>query len=247
MSEHHDELDPELARYVEAFRAVEQPTPATAARNLAALRSTLGRRASRRWLPWVVGGAALAAAGAAAWFVGSAQTAVLARHGAEGEQAPFARPPSTHQAVTPTPAEPPRALAAPPTPPSPATTPTTSRSVDASSDTGTRAKRAKAPAAPDSVADDAPDTTLAEETRLWRAVQSHLAAGSPSEALASIEVWKRRFGSGRFVDERTLLEARALCEAGRHKESRALRDAFVTARPSSPLATRMRGICNADP
>ena len=84
---------------------------------------------------------------------------------------------------------------------------------------------------------------LAEETRLLRAADAATRAGDPSRALALLEEHARRFPGGVLGEERDAERVLALCAAGRTADARAAAQRFLSARPSSALAGRVRSSC----
>lgn len=240
-----DELDPAVARYVDAFDRAERPTAAAADRSWAAIAAATAEpvvipvRAWRR--PWVIATMTLAAAAAVALLasnlVGRTELAQAPR---PTEAVDRAAAPEPREAIVRAPAaELPSTTVAPPAP-APTPDAVVPAPVDDPRDRPTRRER------PAAVAEPTVDNALAEETRLWRLAQSELASGDTAAALAAIARWTERFPTAQFAAERSLLHARALCAAGRQTEARTVRDAFVARHPAAPLAARMRKVCTTE-
>jgi len=75
-----------------------------------------------------------------------------------------------------------------------------------------------------------------EELALVRSMEAALAQGQPSRALELAGSHPRRFPEGRFVQERWLLEVRALCDMQRPEEAELRAEALVRANPTSRAA-----------
>jgi hypothetical protein len=83
------------------------------------------------------------------------------------------------------------------------------------------------------------------EMRLLADAQVALAGGQPTRALALLEEHARRFPAGVLLEERLAARVAALCAVGRAVDARQEADAFLLARPRSPLADRVRAPCAA--
>lgn len=99
-----------------------------------------------------------------------------------------------------------------------------------------------APAAPPTV--DAP--TLADEVRALGAARASLRAGAPAGALDTLDAYARRHPGGSLRDEADALRVRALCDAGRRDDARAVATSLLTRAPHSPLAPTVRRSCVFD-
>lgn len=236
-----DDLDPRVGPYVEAFARVERPSAATVARSWSAIEAATATMPVVGWRrPWVIATAVLAAAAAIALvttrFVGQADVS----QDPPQTQAPWSRP-----AAPPREAEPPavRAAELPAAVPA-AEVPIAPPRVDEPAPRARPVRRDRAPADEGGAVEPPPvDDSLAAETRLWATAQKELGGGRNDSALATIATWTKQFPTGRFTDERTLLKARALCNAGDRARARELRDTFIARHPTAPLAARMREVC----
>ncbi len=94
------------------------------------------------------------------------------------------------------------------------------------------------PAPADSMA--TPASTLEAELALLRAAK---AAGSPTDALVSLEQHRRDFPHGILADERDALRIDSLCALDRRTEARSAAKRFLAERPDSPLRARVRDAC----
>lgn len=100
-------------------------------------------------------------------------------------------------------------------------------------------KSRAAPAAPT----DPPASDLAEETRLLARARARLRAGSPSDALAPLSEHARRYPQGQLTEDRMVLRAQALCDAGKTKAGRQEASALRKAFPSSSHLPRVDRSC----
>lgn len=108
-----------------------------------------------------------------------------------------------------------------------------------------RARAAKAPAvSPDAHPKTAPtESPIVAEARSIRRIRAALRDGRGKAALGRIAEHERAFPDGALADELAVLEADALCLAGRAVEARKAAADFVRRRAASPLAARARRIC----
>ncbi len=88
-----------------------------------------------------------------------------------------------------------------------------------------------------------PASDLAEETRLLARARARLRAGSPDEALAPLGEHARRFPKGQLAEDRMVLRAQALCEAGKREDGRKAVAALRKAFPSSSHLPRVQRAC----
>jgi hypothetical protein len=82
-----------------------------------------------------------------------------------------------------------------------------------------------------------------EEVRLLSQAHAALRSGRPREALAKLSEHERRFPNSRLAEARQVARMIGLCDSGRRALARAEARAFLAARPTSPLANRVRSIC----
>lgn len=68
-------------------------------------------------------------------------------------------------------------------------------------------------------------------------------ADDPAIALQHLEEHARRFPHGVMEEEREAARIVALCQVGRADEARTLAARFLSERPTSPLAARVRAAC----
>lgn len=132
----------------------------------------------------------------------------------------------------------PRAPAAPPLPPmdAPAVV------VDAPSVAPVRAPgKRRVAVAPAPVIESA--SALKEETALLAGANAALGRGDVKRALALLDDYDRRPGSGVLAEERTVSGILASCAAGRVAAARTQAQSFRARWPRSPLAARVDGSC----
>lgn len=84
---------------------------------------------------------------------------------------------------------------------------------------------------------------VAAELALIRASDQLLRDGKASEALAKLDEHARRFPAGALAEERSASRIFVLCALGRTTEAKSAAKAFLTSRPHSPHAARVRGSC----
>lgn len=89
----------------------------------------------------------------------------------------------------------------------------------------------------------APASTLDQEVLLLKRARLAERAGNPSEALAILAEHAKAFPNGKLAESRDAARVIALCEAGQREASRAAAARFLAARPNSPFANRVRGVC----
>ncbi len=78
-----------------------------------------------------------------------------------------------------------------------------------------------------------------------RPAQAALGAGDPARALVLLEQYVQAFPAGRLHEEYLALRAIARCSAGPPPAGRDEAAAFLSARPRSMFAERVRGACDA--
>jgi hypothetical protein len=101
------------------------------------------------------------------------------------------------------------------------------------------------PEAPQSAAPAAGEDRMAryqEEARLVREVDQALRRGQASEALRLLGELNQRFPGGLLVEEREVLSIEALARGGQQEQARSRAEAFLTRRPTSPFAGRLRAL-----
>lgn len=185
------------------------------------------------WLKIVLGvllGGAVAAIGysVTAEPEDPAPTAAVQSDAAEDPASP--EPPAAPAAAE-SPAEPPAVMVAPAVKPPPDPPPATVQQP---------AKKARA--AP-SKGTTPPASDLAEETRLLARARARLRAGSPNDALAPLAEHQTRFPDGQLTEDRMVLRAQALCEAGDRPSGRKAAAALRKAFPASSHLPRVDRTC----
>jgi RNA polymerase sigma-70 factor (ECF subfamily) len=89
-------------------------------------------------------------------------------------------------------------------------------------------------------AKEAPQSALAEESRLLELARRDLREGDPESALRVLEEARARFSTGAHEPERRALSVEARFAHGEHEAAVKEANAFLEAHPSSPLAQRVR-------
>jgi hypothetical protein len=97
--------------------------------------------------------------------------------------------------------------------------------------------------AEESPAEAPPTSTLDREMQLLKRAQVAQAAGRPSEALSILGEHASQFPNGKLAESREVARVIALCQAGQAQASRSAAERFLAARPNSPFASRVRGVC----
>ena len=93
----------------------------------------------------------------------------------------------------------------------------------------------------------APIPDLAADTRLLREAKAALNEGDPRRAQTLLQEHERTFSQPAQPDLRTAVWIETLCALGREDDARAKARALLTARPSTPLAGRIRDSCVGQP
>jgi hypothetical protein len=93
--------------------------------------------------------------------------------------------------------------------------------------------------------DDAQVQALRAEIQLIGQARAALRDDRPREALRLLARHARTFPQGEMQEERMVLRAAALCEAGQVEASRRSVAMFLRTHPRSPLAANVRRICRA--
>lgn len=82
--------------------------------------------------------------------------------------------------------------------------------------------------------------SLEDELRAVDEARAAFVDNNPTLALERVDSYRRRFPSGRFLDEAEALEIQSLVALGRSEEARLRADRFLATRPASPYAQRVR-------
>jgi TolA-binding protein len=90
---------------------------------------------------------------------------------------------------------------------------------------------AEAPAAPPS---------LAEEMKSAEAIRAAAREGRTADAIRLLDEHDARFPTGALAEETLVLRIETFAKAGRASEAKALAAKFITERPKSPYAPRVR-------
>jgi hypothetical protein len=88
-----------------------------------------------------------------------------------------------------------------------------------------------------------PGRSLDEEVKLLQSAYASLRARQPERALAQLAEHTWRFPRGELAESRDVARILALCRAGKSEASRAEAARFLSERPHSPFAARVRSIC----
>ena len=84
--------------------------------------------------------------------------------------------------------------------------------------------------------------TFAEELALVTSARSALEGGDPAGCLAALKRYDDRFGNGTFADEADVLRMEAHAAAGNREIAMAAARRFLSTRPKSPYAARVRSL-----
>lgn len=109
----------------------------------------------------------------------------------------------------------------------------------------TKASSAVAPSAPTEPELKTRESSLESETLLLRHAQELLQAGNASRALSLLDEHARSYPHGALVEERGAQRIFALCALGSPARARSEAAIFLSERPNSPLAPRVRTSCIA--
>jgi hypothetical protein len=90
-----------------------------------------------------------------------------------------------------------------------------------------------------------PADMIDEEVRLLSQAHAALRSGRPRDALGKLKEHADSFPNSKLAEARQVARMIALCDSGRRATARAEAQAFLAARPRSPLANRVRSICAA--
>ena len=82
--------------------------------------------------------------------------------------------------------------------------------------------------------------SLADEMKSAEAIRSASREGRSADALRLLDEHDARFPNGALAEEALVLRIEAFAKAGRASEAKALADKFLTERPKSPYAPRVR-------
>jgi hypothetical protein len=86
-----------------------------------------------------------------------------------------------------------------------------------------------------------PSSTLEAELALMKEARE---AVSPATKLAALERHRDQFSAGVLADEREVLRVETLCALGRTAEAEVIAAAFIAAKPSNPLRSRVEPACS---
>jgi hypothetical protein len=89
--------------------------------------------------------------------------------------------------------------------------------------------------------------SLDDETRLIGAADAALRAGDGASALLRLDEHARSFPDGVLAEERSAERVLALCALGRDADARTEADRFLSDRPRTPLAAKVRASCGGRP
>jgi len=89
-------------------------------------------------------------------------------------------------------------------------------------------------------------TTVDAEAALLRSADTELKAGRADHALALLDRHATQFSNGVLTEEREAERVVVLCALGRKQEARDAAAAFLTTRPRSPQAARIRASCGGN-
>jgi hypothetical protein len=90
-----------------------------------------------------------------------------------------------------------------------------------------------------------PADMIDEEVRLLSQAHAAIRAGRPREALSKLREHGEAFPNSKLEEARQVARMIALCDSGKRAAARAEARVFLSARPRSPLANRVRSICAA--
>ena len=90
-----------------------------------------------------------------------------------------------------------------------------------------------------------PADMIDEEVRLLSQAHAAIRAGRPRDALSKLREHAESFPNSKLEEARQVARMIALCDSGRRAAARAEARVFLSARPRSPLANRVRSICAA--
>jgi hypothetical protein len=93
--------------------------------------------------------------------------------------------------------------------------------------------------------DAVPADMIDEEVRLLSQAHAALRSGRPRDALGKLREHAESFPNSKLAEARQVARMIALCDSGRRAAARAEAQAFLSERPRSPLANRVRSICVA--
>jgi len=159
---------------------------------------------------------------------------------ASSARAPARVEPAAEPVASPAQQAQPPAAAAPPDPsPAPPPTPAVVQPPEDPSPRRARAEPAESAPAPAPT----PASNLAEETRLLAAARARLRVSSPSGALVPLGEHARRFPQGQLTEDRMVLRAQALCEAGDRAAGRQQAASLRKAFPESSHLPRVDRAC----
>lgn len=86
----------------------------------------------------------------------------------------------------------------------------------------------------------APPASLADEMKSAEAIRSASREGRAADAIRLLDEHDARFPNGALSEETLVLRIEAFAKAGRAAEAKALAERFLSERPKSPYAPRVR-------
>ena len=90
-----------------------------------------------------------------------------------------------------------------------------------------------------------PADMIDEEVRLLSQAHAAIRAGRPRDALSKLREHADSFPNSKLAEARQVARMIALCDSGKRAAARAEAQSFLSARPRSPLANRVRSVCVA--
>ena len=85
-----------------------------------------------------------------------------------------------------------------------------------------------------------PPASLAEEMKSAESIRTAAREGRTGDALRLLDEHDARFPNGALAEETLVLRIETFAKAGRASEAKALAGKFITERPKSPYAPRVR-------
>jgi hypothetical protein len=101
------------------------------------------------------------------------------------------------------------------------------------------------PPTPPPASGTVPADMIDEEVRLLSLAHAAIRAGRPRDALSKLREHGQSFPNSKLSEARQVARMIALCDSGKRAAARAEAQSFLSARPRSPFANRVRSICVA--